>query len=139
MKGTLKLCFVAAFSLLAPCARGAPALTAYFIPSEVETYLPVTPTSIACAAWEKWTIADAAHASDLMVLVSHGEKGEFDDHRVRMMIFRNDKVYYVDQNGMALAGNSTHKIDPKKIADFRQSLSSGEIENLKESSNCIRP
>jgi hypothetical protein len=139
MKETLKFCVVAALSLLAPCARGGPALTAYFIPLEVDTYLPVTPASIACAAWEKWTLADATHASDLIALVSHGEKGEFDDHRVRMMIFKNDKVYYVDQNGVALAENSAHKIDPKKIADFRRSLSSGEIANLKNSNKCLRP
>jgi hypothetical protein len=133
MKGHLKLYAVAAVSfLLSSYARAEPILTVYYIPFAVETYVPVTKDSIVCDAWEKWTIADKTQAADLVSFLTRGESGDFKDRFVRMLVTGSDGAYYIDHNGVALVGQVTHKLDLKRIADFKKSLSPNEISTFKD-------
>jgi hypothetical protein len=118
MKWYLTVCVGVVLFLLPSCASATSALTVYFIPYAVDTYVPVTPDDITCRAWEKWTITDATQASNLISLLTHGEKGDFSGRLVRMLVSSENKNYYVDQTGVVLVGKSTHKIDLKQIDDF---------------------
>ena len=131
MRRSLKLCVVIGLFLLVSCAKGRPIMTVYFMPFSVSTYVPVTPKDIACQAEEKWTITDIAQASTLITILNYGDKANFDNNRVRMLVSSNGKSYYIDQDGVALYGKITHKIDLGRIDAFRKSMSPNTILQLR--------
>ena len=120
----LKVSFVA-FSLFvfASAAFGADVTTVYFIPFEVETYVPVTRATIISDAWEKWTISSKSQTSSLIAILNHGDEGTFDEDRVRGLILSGNRTFFIDTNGVVSAkGKLGIRIDKAMVFKFRDSL-----------------
>ncbi|MHA7212285.1 hypothetical protein ACX83E_00315 [Burkholderia pseudomallei] len=139
MKSLLRCCFAITAVLLAPGVLGRPALTAYFIPFSVSTYVPITVDNIACMAWEKWIIADDVKISALKDILDKGSEGYFDAHLVRMEVSVDGKIYYLDQKGGVLTGQVARKINVNDVVGFRRSLGAGEVSNIKGGNECRSP
>jgi hypothetical protein len=127
-------CVVVGMIWLSPPALAQSVITAYFVPFEIETYVPITPTTISDAAWEKWTISSKRKMSHLIDLLSRGSAGSFDEHRVRVMIVAGSRTYLIDASGIALVGKEAIQIDRSKLEVFRKSLSGGERKVLRSQS-----
>lgn len=113
-------------------ASGQAGITVFFVPLDVETYVPITPETIMSQAWEKWAISPGAETSRLLQLLSPGTKGTFDANRTRVMIIFKRQVYCVDSNGVARAkSGSDFRIDKSALAKFRDSLPARERQILK--------
>lgn len=109
-------------------------ITVYFIPFEVETYVPVTKNDIISQAWEKWTISSKDQHYQLIKLLDKGNKKEFDEGMVRCLILSDNQTYLIDYNGVVIKdGTSGVVIDKSKFLQFRKSLNSNEIQELKSS------
>ena len=117
-------------------AWGKSTLTVYSIPFEIDTYVPVTAKTIACAAWQKWVISDATQASKLGAILRSGPKAKFDDHLVRMLISTDRTNYYVDQKGVALMNYSASKVDLKKLDEFGKSLKPNQVFQVPANVRC---
>ena len=97
----------------------------YYIPFQVETYIPVTPETIVDQAWEKWSISEERGRSRLFAILSHGHGSAFDKNRVRALVIAGEKRYLIDTNGVVLSKSKESQgtvIDKKAFMEFRDSL-----------------
>lgn len=97
------------------------AIVVYYVPFDVETYIPITEASISCRAWEKWKISDRSKVSRLLNIVKTGQKANFDRKRVRAEIIVAEQKYFIDAAGVVLNGVSSYKIDRYDFVVFGES------------------
>ena len=129
----LKMSLVA-FSLFVFASNvfGADVTTVYFVPFEIETYVPITQATIISQAWEKWTISSKSQTSSLIALLNHGDEETFDDNRVRGLILSGNQTFFVDANGVASTkGKLGIRIDKAVFVKFRDSLHADQRKMLK--------
>ena len=98
----------------------------YFVPFEVETYVPITQTTIMSSAWEKWTISSKSEIARLSTLLNRGEDDKFDRNRVRGLVLINKQTYFIDSNGVALMRKASVRIDRDQFGSFRDLLRANE-------------
>jgi len=108
--------------------------TVYFIPFQVETYVPITPENITDQAWEKWNISTKRHSQRLLAIINHGHSAAFDRNRVRALVVSDGKKYFIDTNGVMVpqsrdSGGVT--IDKAAFIKFRDSLRADQRQVLK--------
>ena len=113
-------------------AFGKDAVVVYFIPFEIETYVPVTQETIVSSAWEKWTISSKDEISYLIELLNSGKKGDFDGKRVRGFVCINNQNYFIDSNGVVLKGKLSIQMDKAKFLKFRNSLRDDQKQSLRQ-------
>jgi hypothetical protein len=102
---------------------GAAVTTAYFVPFDIETFVPITQENIISEAFEKWTISSKSQTSSLVALLSHGIEGQFDGSHVRLSVSAENKTFFVDAKGVASTNGKTGiYIDKSTLAQFRDSL-----------------
>jgi len=129
----LKMSLVA-FSLFvfANNVFGTDVTTVYFVPFEIETYVPITKATIISQAWEKWTISSESQTSSLIALLNHGDERTFDENRVRGLILSGNQTFFVDANGVASTkGKLGIRIDKVMFVKFRDSLRTDQRKILK--------
>ena len=123
-----------AFSLFVFASNvfGADVTTVYFVPFEIETYVPITQATIISQAWEKWTISSKSQTSSLIALLNHGDEETFDENRVRGLILSGNQTFFVDANGVASTkGKLGIRIDKAMFVKFRDSLHADQRKILK--------
>lgn len=108
--------------------------TVLVIPFDVETYIPVTVSTIECNAWERWTITDRDQARRLIALLTQGDSAFFDSQRVRVAVLQGASRYYVDTNGVVLDGIVSHRLDRKTFQQLGEELTPGQRQRLIEQS-----
>jgi len=114
-----------AFSLFVFASNvfGTDVTTVYFVPFEIETYVPITQATIISEAWEKWTISSKSKTSSLIALLNHGDEETFDENRVRGLILSGNQTFFIDANGVASTnGKLGLRIDKARFVRFRDSL-----------------
>ena len=127
----LKRCLIGAGIWVASSiAFGSDVVTVYFVPFEVETYVPITPSTIRASAWEKWTIRAESRISQLLDLLDHGDKAQFDEKRVRGEVIVKNHTYFVDANGVVVRNKLAVRIDKAQLVKFRESLRADEKQTL---------
>lgn len=119
--------------LVGSCALGGNenVVTVYFVPFEIETYVPITTATIVCEAREKWTITDASQVTRLISFLNQGKEAPFNDRRVRVQVSRDNQSYYIDSEGVALKGNSSYRINKVEFARFAESLRADQRQSIK--------
>jgi hypothetical protein len=111
---------------------GAELITVYFVPFQIETYVPITQATIVSKAWEKWTLKSNSQISALKNILNQGDESKFESHRVRALIISDTQTIYVDANGTAsINGDVGKKIDKNMFVKFRDSLDSDERLSLR--------
>ena len=102
--------------------------TVYFIPFDVETYIPVTQADIASRAWEQWNISSHVETTRLITILNRGPKQTFDSSKVRCLIVVSSiQTYLIDANGVvSQANNLGTTLDKAEFEQFRDSLKAGE-------------
>lgn len=71
----------------------------YYVPFNVETYVPVTINNIEDMAFYKFEVHNNSElAIKLINLLEQNGHNDFDDKRVRLKVINNGKTYYVDSN-----------------------------------------
>jgi len=112
------------FSLLfsGPGAFGGGATTVYFVPFEIDTYVPITRATIISDAWEKWVISSNSETSRLFTLLSNGPEDRFDENNVRGLVLSDNESYLIDSNGVVLKGKLSIRIDKAQFVRFKDSL-----------------
>jgi hypothetical protein len=111
---------------------GADVTTVYFVPLEIETYVPITRATVISQAWEKWTISSKSQTSSLIALLNHGDEETFDENRVRVLILSGNQTFFIDANGVASTkGKLGIGIDKAMFIKFRDSLHTDQRKILK--------
>jgi len=109
--------------LFAPNVFGADVTTVYFVPFQIETYVPITRVTVVSQAWEKWTISSKSQTSSLIALLNRGDEETFDEYRVRVLILSGNQTFFIDANGVASTkGKLGIGIDKAMFIKFRDSL-----------------
>ena len=104
-------------------AFGGEVTIVYFVPFEIETYVPITQETITAEAWEKWTISSKTQRSRLFAILNQGGQGKFDEKRVRVMVRAGKQTYFIDSDGVVLRkGKLNVRIDKAAFVRFRDSL-----------------
>lgn len=107
------------------------AATVYFVPLEVETYIPITRTTIASQADEKWTISSKRKKERLAAILDHGAEAAFDENRVRVLVVIDGNSYFVDANGVVHKdGREDTRLDQNELYKLRDSLRTRERQIL---------
>ena len=101
-------------SLLGWHAAFGSSIKVYFIPFEVETYIPVTVATIECKAHEVWLLS-RKNAIYLSSIIAPVEEKEFDERKVRIKIIGDGRPYYIDSSGVVLKGALNFQIDKIKF------------------------
>jgi len=102
-------------------------VTVYFIDFEAETYIAVTPATIASEAHEKWTISSNRDRGHLLAILNGGPKGIFDENRVRALVIVDQTKYFIDTNGVVRReGSKGTTVDKSAFYKFRDSLPANE-------------
>lgn len=96
-------------------------VTAYFVPFEIETLIPITEHTIVCRAWEKWTLSDENILSITAIMVPD-EKALFDAKRVRLRIVDGDIIFFADADGVVIKDGLSFKLDKEKFTQFASSV-----------------
>jgi len=105
----------------------------YFVPFEVETYVPITPETIESQAWEKWTISSKEENSRLLRILRGGPEGAYDKNKTRVLIIFGKESYYVDSSGVVrLDGKRDARIDKSALITFRDSLRPDQRQDLRK-------
>jgi hypothetical protein len=110
-------------------------IVVYFVPFQIETYIPITEASISCNAWEKWEIpaSSEAEVSSLVALLEKkGKHAHFNPHMVRAEIVAPKRVYFIDAHGVVANGTSSYKIDRYEFLSFAVSLTPAERESMRD-------
>lgn len=74
----------------------------FWVPPEVETYIPVTVDSIEKAAFKIVHIKDKRQADELIALIEKSEQ-TVDGKRIRIKISTGNKSYSFDSNGVGVS------------------------------------
>ena len=129
----LKVCLVSfGLFLFSSSVLGGSVATVYFVPFEIETYVPITRDTIISDAWEKWSLSSESEASRLLALLNHGNQDKFDEGNVRALVLYGHHRYFVDSNGVALGEKSSVKIDKARFVSFGASLRADQRQTLKK-------
>jgi hypothetical protein len=110
---------------------GSVAAVVYFVPFEIETYVPITRSTITCDAREKWTISEGFHTSQLTNLLIPSDYATFDTKRVRVRIDFGKQIYYIDATGTAQKGSLNFKTDKIAFLRFANSLTLNQRQIIK--------
>jgi len=96
----------------------------YFIPFEVETYVPVTRETIVGQAWEKWTLDSDFAVVGLLSQIDGEEQLKFNQNRVRALVISEGQQAFVDASGIvSMAGKTgTYRIDKAAWSKIQSSL-----------------
>lgn len=118
--------------LLTPKTFGADVTTVYFVPFEIETYVPITQETIISQAWEKWTISSKSKNSMLISLLKNGNAAKFDENRVRCLVISKNQNFLIDANGVVSTKEELGvRADIGKFYKFQDSLQIGQRKILK--------
>ena len=98
------------------------ATVVYFVPFEIETYVPITIDTITCQAREKWILSDNSDVATLNRLLNPGNDAKFDSARVRVKISASNETYFIDAEGVVLTDKHSFKIDKIAFVKFAESL-----------------
>jgi hypothetical protein len=106
---------------------GGELVTVYYVPFQIETYVPITESTIISKAWEKWALDSDEKISELNTILHSGEQSKFEGARVRMLVVSANHKVYIDSNGVASEdGQVGIRIDKNAFLKFRESLSAEE-------------
>jgi|ERR1700674_3726042 len=130
----LSVCLVICLLLCDSSVFGAGVTTVYFVPFEVETYVPITRATITSLAWEKWTISSKSETSRLISLLNQGDKGNFDENKVRCLVLSGDQTHFIDSNGVVVQEQArvSVRIDKAGFLKFRDSLRADQRQILRK-------
>lgn len=122
----LKAILIALLTLAAVSAFGQDAAqrtaTVFYIPFSVQTYAPVTPSTIEASAFEIWTVSGDMAVSELLAALRDGAPATFDPRVVRVLVLVDGQRYYVDADGVASHEGGSLKIDRRMFDRLRASL-----------------
>ena len=96
-------------------SSGGSVTVVYFIPFEIETYLPVTKDAIECSAHEVWVVAGTEQQVQLQRFLENGEAAAFDEKRVRAKIVSPFGNAFIDATGVAQTASSSLRVDRGKF------------------------
>ena len=108
--------------LLSEDAVGSEVTNVYFVPFDVETYVPITRESIECMAHEQWTFSRAEQSSRLVKFLERGDSAQFDETRVRVKVVAPSATLFIDAEGVAQRQDATAKIDRKRFRELLGAL-----------------
>jgi hypothetical protein len=87
----------------------------FWVPPEVETYVPVTDGNIEEMAF-KVVIVKNSHQADQITSLIHKSEQEADSKRIRVKIVTGDKFYNFDSNGLGVSSEGQSvAIDLKRL------------------------
>jgi len=113
-------------------AFGADVTTVYFVPFEVQTYVPITRDTIVSQAWEQWTISSKSQTAELVALLTHGVSAEYDQDNVRGLVVAGNRQFLIDANGVVSINGRSIQIDKAMLIKFRDSLAAEQRRVLKK-------
>jgi hypothetical protein len=118
-------------TLMASPATPVERATVYFVPFQVDTYVPITEATIRARAWERWHISSKDTLARLLNSMTEAKGAQFDEDRVRVLVVRSDdQIYSIDCNGIGRKGATAIRINKATFLNFRDSLGPGEREIL---------
>ena len=87
----------------------------FWIPPEVETYVPVTTDNIESAAFKIVRIKNEKQARKVLDLIQESSQ-ELNSKKIRVKIVTADKFYNFDSNGVGISSvGQTVKVDLKNL------------------------
>ena len=122
----LRALAVAATVFWAGSASGGNMITVYFLPFEIETYVPVTADTVECDAHEVWQIKDSQQSARLLGLLRNDDS-RVDPKRIRAKIVSPGKTFLVDSAGVATDGESRYRLDLPGFLQLREDLAASAI------------
>jgi hypothetical protein len=98
----------------------------YYIPFQIETYVPVTQENIREKANYQIEVIDAKSVAALLTIISGGDKTtEFDEMRVRLLLVWDDgkQKTVVDTKGNVLEGKMRRSLGKAEFGELQNLLS----------------
>jgi putative lipoic acid-binding regulatory protein len=96
-------------------AKAMEKVVAFWIPSEVETYAPVTAENIERMAFKIVTVKNERQADQIVSLIERTNQ-KLDANRIRIKISTEQNFYNFDANGIGISSNGEQvKIDIRKL------------------------
>lgn len=106
---------LAAIGLQSPGGKVSNNVVVFWIPPQVETYIPVTSENIEEMAFKIVTIKNERQADEVLRLVQESNK-TVDSKRIRIKISADGRFYDFDANGIGVSSKGkTVKIDIQKL------------------------
>jgi len=88
----------------------------YFIPFNVQTYVPVTMNNIEEKAFHVFEITNNSKlAIKLIRMLDQDNYGILDDKMIRLKLQNRDKIYYVDSKGNIKVSTKISKCDTEDV------------------------
>ena len=109
------ICVLAIFGSQYAGGKGSKNFEVFWVPPQVETYVPVTAENIEQRAFKIVTIKNERQADEIVSLIRNSDQA-VDSARIRVKISTDDKFYNFDSNGIGVssAGEAV-QIDLKKL------------------------
>jgi putative lipoic acid-binding regulatory protein len=96
-------------------AKSMEKVVAFWIPSQVETYAPVTPENIERMAFKVVSVKNERQADQVVSLIEKTNQ-KLDTNRIRIKISTEQNFYNFDANGIGISSNGEQvKIDIQKL------------------------
>jgi putative lipoic acid-binding regulatory protein len=96
-------------------AKAMEQVVAFWIPSQVETYAPVTPENIERMAFKVVSVKNERQADQVVSLIERTNQ-RLDANRIRIKISTEQNFYNFDANGIGISSNGEQvKIDIQKL------------------------
>jgi hypothetical protein len=96
-------------------AKAMEKVVAFWIPSQVETYAPVTPENIERMAFKVVSVKNERQADQVVSLIEKTNQ-KLDTNRIRIKISTEQNFYNFDANGIGISSNGEQvKIDIQKL------------------------
>jgi len=96
-------------------AKAMEKVVAFWIPSQVETYAPVTAENIEQMAFKIVSVKNERQADQVVSLIERTDQ-KLDANRIRIKISTEQNYYNFDANGIGISSNGEHvKIDIQKL------------------------
>jgi hypothetical protein len=96
-------------------AKAMEKVVAFWIPSQVETYAPVTPENIERMAFKVVSVKNERQADQVITLIERTNQ-KLDANRIRIKISTEQNSYNFDANGIGISSNGEQvKIDIQKL------------------------
>ena len=87
----------------------------FWIPPEIETYVPVTAKDVEKRAFKIVQVKNEAQADEILKLIQKSDQ-EVNPNRIRVRISTGDKFYDFDSNGTGISSvREAVRIDLKKL------------------------
>jgi putative lipoic acid-binding regulatory protein len=96
-------------------AKAMEKVVVFWIPSQVETYAPVTPENIERMAFKVVSVKNERQADQVVSLIERTNQ-KLDANRIRIKISTEQNFYNFDANGIGISSNGEQvKIDIQKL------------------------